>query len=192
MDISSRVTSSMPLALHPLKLAQRSSLVSYRRPWISILVFKLFSGGHPSKVDHIALLSIVIGTGVFATTIQTQDFKDVEGDRLIGRQTLPIVWPEVARHTVLPLMLAWSICLSIMWDIGAEVAVPFIGLAVFVGLRFFVKRDIPADQLSFYLYNVRTPGHLYTQLLVLICKICQVWLSMAHSLPGYWRIFRAQ
>jgi hypothetical protein len=52
-------------------------------------------------------------------------------------------------------MLAWSVGLSLLWDVRIEVALPFIGLAALTGLRFFAKRDTTADQVLFYLYNVR-------------------------------------
>lgn len=91
---------------------------------------------------------------MFATTIQTQDFKDYDGDCRIGRQTLPILFPEIARYTVLPTLLVWSIGLSSLWQVGAAIAMPFVGLALFIGMRFIIKRDVPADQVSFYIYNV--------------------------------------
>lgn len=106
------------------------------------------------------MLSIALSAGIFATTIQTQDFKDIEGDRLIGRQTLPINLPWIARFTVLPILLAWSIGLSFVWRIGFEVSVPFVGLAALIGVRFIVKRDVASDKISFYyLYNVRGVLH---------------------------------
>ena len=39
-------------------------------------------------------MAVIASAGIFLTTIQAQDFKDTEGDRLIGRKTLPIVVAE--------------------------------------------------------------------------------------------------
>lgn len=114
----------------------------------------LSPGDDSTKLDSTAALAVAICTGVFATTIQTQDFKDCEGDRRIGRQTFPIVFPEAARSTILPTLWIWSIGLSLLWEVDAGLTIPFIGLAILIGVRFFAKRDVPADQFSFYLYNV--------------------------------------
>jgi 4-hydroxybenzoate polyprenyltransferase len=105
-------------------------------------------------MDPVAMLAVVISTGIFATTIQTQDFKDYDGDRRIGRQTLPIALPLLARYTLLPILLTWSIGLSVLWDLSALSAVLFLGLALLVALRFIMMRDMRSDQVSFYIYNV--------------------------------------
>jgi len=125
------------------------------------------AGADANKMDSVGMLAVAISTGIFATTIQTQDFKDCDGDRRIGRQTLPIVLPQLARYSLLPILLTWSMALSVIWDLSALVAVPFLGLALLVALRFITMRDMRSDQVSFYIYNI--------------------WLSAAHSLPGYWR-----
>jgi 1,4-dihydroxy-2-naphthoate octaprenyltransferase len=140
-------------------------------------------------MDSVALLAVAISTGIFATTIQTQDFKDCDGDRRIGRQTLPIVLPELARYTLLPILLIWSMGLSVLWNLSAPVAGAFIGLALLVALRYITMRDLRSDQVSFYIYNVcftsptlgmNAPADLF---------IFKIWLSAAHSLPGYWRSY---
>ena len=105
-------------------------------------------------MDSVALLAVAISTGIFATTIQTQDFKDCDGDRRIGRQTLPIVLPELARYTLLPILLIWSMGLSVLWNLSAPVAGAFLGLALLVALRYITMRDMRSDQVSFYIYNV--------------------------------------
>lgn len=131
------------------------------------------------------MLAIAINASMFATTIQTQDFKDCDGDCRIGRQTLPILFPEIARFTVLPTLLAWSISLTSLWKVEATVGLPFAGLALFIGMRFIMKRDVPADQTSFYIYNVSIlvdVGFLFDTYSL------KIWLSIAHGLPAYWRL----
>ena len=103
-----------------------------------------------------ALLAICISAGIFATTIQTQDFKDTEGDRAIGRQTIPIVFPNVGRYTVLAPLLAWSVGLSVVWQLDVLTATAFTLLAVFIGFRYLHFVTVHADQVSFYWYNVST------------------------------------
>jgi 4-hydroxybenzoate polyprenyltransferase len=107
-----------------------------------------------SAIDPIAKLAIVLSGGIFATTIHAQDFKDIEGDRKIGRRTIPIVLPVFSRVTVIIPMVLWSFGLGRVWDLGAEVAAPFVALALVVGGRFLLFRSVAEDQVSFYLYNV--------------------------------------
>ncbi|KAI0066615.1 hypothetical protein BV25DRAFT_1796908 [Artomyces pyxidatus] len=130
----------------------------------------LVAGSDPHILDGIAVLSICCSAGIFATTIQAQDFKDEHGDRMIGRQTIPIVLPSIARYTVIVPLLLWSGGLSMTWHLNPLISTAFLSLALFVGTRFLKYKSVPADQVSFYWYNV--------------------WLSIAHSLPGYYRMYR--
>ncbi|EMD36321.1 hypothetical protein CERSUDRAFT_65984 [Gelatoporia subvermispora B] len=118
-------------------------------------------------LDRTAVLSICISAGIFATTIQTQDFKDVHGDRIVGRRTLPIVWPSVARYTVLVGLCLWSLILASIWDLSIDAQIVSHGLSIFVSYRFMTYKGIHEDQISFYWYNV--------------------WLSIAHAQPAYYR-----
>jgi len=122
-------------------------------------------------MDRVAVLSVCISAGIFATTIQTQDFKDVHGDRLVGRRTLPIIYPSIARYTVLIGLSSWSILLAQVWNLAWDARVVLFALSTFISYRFMTYNDIPEDQISFYWYNV--------------------WLSLAHALPGYYRYVSA-
>ncbi|KAG2141128.1 UbiA prenyltransferase family [Suillus bovinus] len=132
----------------------------------------LIAGCDTSRMDAVGCLSVVISTAVFATTIHTQDFKDEEGDRLMGRTTLPIVSPQVGRASILPLLAIWSIVVSFVWELTWAWTILLLCLSVLIGTRFLLLRSRTADQTSFLLYNV--------------------WLSAVHMLPGYWRYFRYQ
>ncbi|OAX34007.1 hypothetical protein K503DRAFT_747963 [Rhizopogon vinicolor AM-OR11-026] len=127
----------------------------------------LIAGCNASHMDTVGRLSVAISTAVFATTIHAQDFKDETGDRLIGRMTLPVVSPQVGRASILPLLVMWSIALSFVWRLTWAGTIIFVCFALFVGLRFLLLRSMKADQTSFLLYNM--------------------WLSVVHLLPGYWR-----
>ncbi|THH17016.1 hypothetical protein EW146_g3716 [Bondarzewia mesenterica] len=129
----------------------------------------LVAGSDYHRLDRVAVLSVCISAGIFATTIHSQDFKDEHGDRAVGRQTIPIIFPSVARYTVVVPLLLWSIGLSAIWKLDAFTSVAFMSLAAFVGLRFLTLRTVASDQISFYWYNV--------------------WLSIAHALPGYYRLY---
>lgn len=92
---------------------------------------------------------------VIFTTIQAQDFPDVEGDAAIGRVTFPIYAPEFSRIFTFMATTGWSVCLCWFWDIGpcSTVAVALIG--GYVGCRYYIWRDAKTDSQSYILYNVR-------------------------------------
>ena len=114
----------------------------------------IFIGKNRHALDNISWLSVLCSAGIFATTIQAQDFKDTEGDRLVGRKTLPLVAPTIARPTLLLALMTWSVGLSALWRLSTEVALAFNILALAVGGRYVAFNTIKADQHSFYLYNV--------------------------------------
>ncbi|KAG2039368.1 UbiA prenyltransferase family-domain-containing protein [Suillus americanus] len=132
----------------------------------------LIAGCDTLRLDAVGCLSVAISTAVFATTIHTQDFKDEAGDRLIGRMTLPIVSPQVGRASILPLLAMWSIALSFVWQLTWAGTILLLCFSVLIGVRFMLLRSRVADQTSFLLYNM--------------------WLSVVHMLPGYWRYLRYQ
>ena len=92
---------------------------------------------------------------IIFSTIHAQDFRDEIGDRMLGRKTLPIVWPEFSRVAILALMTAWSVGLSVACEINVYCSLAFCTLAAFVGTRFYVYRDVEADKRSYLYYNVR-------------------------------------
>ncbi len=99
-------------------------------------------------------MSVCASAGIFATTIQAQDFKDTEGDRLIGRKTLPIVAPLWPPPTLMLALQAWSIGLALFWQVDVITAFAFNFLSLLVGYRYISLKSIPEDQVSFYLSNV--------------------------------------
>ncbi|EKM54056.1 uncharacterized protein PHACADRAFT_174557 [Phanerochaete carnosa HHB-10118-sp] len=128
----------------------------------------LVAGASCSRLEPVAVLAICLSTGIMASTYHVQDFKDVDGDRLIGRRTLPIVSPQHARKTVITGLMAWSVALTLIWKLDALASAVLLFLGATVGGRFLLYRNIRADQVSFYLYNV--------------------WLSYTFALPAYWRL----
>lgn len=93
---------------------------------------------------------------VYLTTFHAQDFKDVDGDMLIGRSTLPILFPQIARLSMFIGMLAWSILLPIFWKLDWVVSLIFAAMGLFVGARFASRKArVVEDQVNFYWYNVR-------------------------------------
>ena len=100
------------------------------------------------------MYSIAVNSLIILTTIHAQDFYDEIGDRLHGRQTLPIVWPEASRAIMLFMSLAWSFGLPRLTAIDPLYGTLFFGLGALVGLRFYFQRDVDSDRLSYVYYNV--------------------------------------
>lgn len=91
---------------------------------------------------------------MFTTTIYSQDFKDVEGDALVGRKTVPIKFPILAGPVLAATIQAWTVFLIILWRIGLATSVLFGGLAVCVSLSFITSRTVLGYQRAYYMYNV--------------------------------------
>ncbi|KAF9040692.1 UbiA prenyltransferase family [Panaeolus papilionaceus] len=123
-----------------------------------------------TQLDFTGTLSISVISAILATTIQAQDFQDVEGDSLVGRKTLPIVFPNLSRLTPIVTLLIWSLYLTTIWEINAIASITFFTLAVVVGTRYYLWRSVKDDQLSYFLYNI--------------------WLAGAFAMPGYWRLYK--
>ncbi|KAJ7615482.1 UbiA prenyltransferase family-domain-containing protein [Roridomyces roridus] len=115
----------------------------------------LVAGYTASRLDHIAVISVAISGGIFATTIHAQDFKDVDGDRAIGRRTIPIVLPSIARWTVIIPLTLWSLGLAFVWELDLIAALVFVSLAISVGTQYLRSTSVRGDQVGFYWYNVR-------------------------------------
>lgn len=52
-------------------------------------------------------------------------------------------------------LTAWSLVLSVLWQLGTGTALVFNLLAVAVGARYILCEGMKSDQRNFYLYNVR-------------------------------------
>ncbi|KAI0311110.1 UbiA prenyltransferase family [Amylostereum chailletii] len=129
----------------------------------------LIAGANRHALDRTAVRAVLASAGVIATTIHAQDFKDEDGDRAVGRRTIPILYPSFSRWSIGVTLLAWSALLSYVWALDAYMTVAFVSLAAMIGVRFYTLRTVPEDQITYYWYNV--------------------WLSMVHILPGYYRLF---
>ncbi|KAI5116971.1 hypothetical protein M0805_002172 [Coniferiporia weirii] len=129
----------------------------------------LLAGKNVAALDPISSVSVFCSAGIILCTIKAQDFKDTIGDAAVGRRTLPIVHPELARPTLMVSIMAWSIALSIIWGLNLLVALPFIALGTSIGWLFLTKKSTGADKKHLFLYLI--------------------WLSIAHTLPAYSRLF---
>ncbi|KAK7691372.1 hypothetical protein QCA50_004770 [Cerrena zonata] len=123
--------------------------------------------GSNHHLDDIALRGIVLSATVFMTTIHAQDFEDIEGDLKVGRRTLPIVYPRVARYSMTIGLFVWSLMVSSVWNLDLFASGMLTISSVFIGLRYIYFRDVESDKASYIWYNL--------------------WLSVTNLLPAYYR-----
>ncbi|OBZ74382.1 hypothetical protein A0H81_05759 [Grifola frondosa] len=124
--------------------------------------------GSSAELDEISISAVMLSGIMIFTTIQAQDFADVEGDAALGRMTFPIYAPTFSRVFTLIAILAWSTILSWYWSIGIIGRTIFIALGFYVGLRYYCWRTPNVDKRSYIVYSV--------------------WLILAHILPLQARI----
>ncbi|TFK93052.1 hypothetical protein K466DRAFT_594750 [Polyporus arcularius HHB13444] len=96
----------------------------------------------------------LINALVVLTTIHTPDFEDMDGDRLVGRKTLPVLFPRASRIATLGILVAWSIFIVAFWGTGVVLSATLIGLAALVGARFVAYNNSETDRVSFRLYTL--------------------------------------
>ncbi len=106
-------------------------------------------------MDFVSVTAVIISGILIFTTIQAQDFPDVEGDKALGRMTFPIYAPEFSRAFTLFATIAWSMFLSWFWGVGPVSAAFLVIFGSYVGLRYYRWRTLEADKRSYLIFNVR-------------------------------------
>jgi 4-hydroxybenzoate polyprenyltransferase len=106
-------------------------------------------------MDFVSVTAVIISGILIFTTIQAQDFPDVEGDKALGRITFPIYAPEFSRAFTLFATVAWSMFLCWFWGIGPFSTAFLVIFGTYVGLRYYRCRTLEADKKSYLIFNVR-------------------------------------
>jgi 4-hydroxybenzoate polyprenyltransferase len=100
-------------------------------------------------------VAAVIGSAcIIFTTIQAQDFCDVEGDAAQGRNTFPMMYPAVSRATMPIGLIAWSLLLVYLSEVHAIFLCALLVIATWVGMRFTFLTTPKEDKASYLYYNV--------------------------------------
>ncbi|TBU40209.1 UbiA prenyltransferase family [Dichomitus squalens] len=112
-----------------------------------------------SALDYFSASEVLVAQmlifAVISTTIQAQDFKDVEGDILVGRQTLPIVFPIASRIVTVLLIPVWSFFFAFFYPTAYPSLLFLVGiLGAINSVRFWFIRTRDGDKVSYLLYNV--------------------------------------
>ena len=127
---------------------------SFSLPINYIFQLSIILASNRCRLDFPGAFSISVIAAILATTIQAQDFQDVIGDKAVGRNTLPIAFPNFSRYTLLVTLVMWSLYLTAMWEITTPAGVGFTFLGIVVGIRYYFWRSTKDDEWSYVLYNV--------------------------------------
>jgi 4-hydroxybenzoate polyprenyltransferase len=92
------------------------------------------------------------GASLVFTTIQVQDLRDQEGDKLIDRQTFPLILGDAPTRSITAVaVMTWSFACPLYWGLGVVgCAVPILTGAI-VSAHMLICRSRERDQTSFRL-----------------------------------------
>ncbi|KAE9410130.1 hypothetical protein BT96DRAFT_984443 [Gymnopus androsaceus JB14] len=104
-------------------------------------------------------LGAIIGSALVTfTTVHAQDFRDDEGDSLLGRRTFTLSFPVLARVTMPVLLIGWSVALCLFSEVNNMVLFALTALGIVTGVRFFTLKSANDDRLSYLYYNIWLSG----------------------------------
>lgn len=138
-----------------------------------------------SHISDTTRLAVQLSMAVFASTLHAQDFKDVSGDCLTGRCTLPILFPVCARLSIALGIPLWAICLSRVWRLDLLSATTFVLYSGYTGFRFLRYRSVDDDKRSCKFYSVSAMSHFSCKSVCLTPLAKKFWLSIHQALPAY-------
>ena len=87
------------------------------------------------------------------TTMQVQDLKDQEGDKLRGRITMPLVLGDkVARWSIAAPVMLWSFACPAFWSLDARGYIAPLVFGITVAVRVMLLRSKEADSLTWKIW----------------------------------------
>jgi 4-hydroxybenzoate polyprenyltransferase len=115
------------------------------------------------RLTTLNITACVAGALTFATTNFAQDFKDVVGDTLAKRHTIPVSFSQdYVRPIIMALLVCWSLIHSRLWMLSPAAAAAYITLSVYIGVRFNLMKNLESDRTTYYyFYNVSALLLLY-------------------------------
>ncbi|KAI1120960.1 UbiA prenyltransferase family [Nemania abortiva] len=101
-------------------------------------------------------------TAIFATTSHTQDFRDMEGDRIAGRRTIPLVFGDTqSRRFVALAVTIWTNVACWFWEVGWIEGAWSMFAGALVVLNLLLYRSREGDVLSWKLWVVWVQGLIF-------------------------------
>jgi hypothetical protein len=159
--MSSEKISVPPQHTYVSKLVLRRSSVGHavttckkKQPGFFAFTFTGADRQFTGVMDFVSVTAVIISGILVFTSVQGQDFPDVEGDKTVGRMTFPIYAPELSRFLMLFVTMAWSVFLSWFWEVGPISSALFTSFGIYLGLRYYCRRTIEADRRSYLIFNV--------------------------------------
>ena len=124
------------------------------------IAFGLYNGaslrvacGSENTVNETGLHWIVIISAIVLSTMQIQDLKDVVGDHMRNRQTMPLIFGDtVTRWSIAVPVLAWSVFCPLYLGLGVLGSGLPVTMGAYVAFRTLWKRSIQADRLSWQIW----------------------------------------
>ncbi|RDA86104.1 hypothetical protein CP532_1167 [Ophiocordyceps camponoti-leonardi (nom. inval.)] len=99
------------------------------------------AAGSQARISRTGMAWLVVVSGIILTTMQVQDLKDQEGDRLRERRTLPLVLGEkLSRGSIAVSVCLWSIVCGRFWALSTRGIVVLLLIAGFVAWRVLTRR----------------------------------------------------
>lgn len=160
----------------------------YHHDWYVLLpiLWPIAHGQSSGRANCLTLSTAAALVGNFLiifTTIHAQDFKDIVGDKIQGRKTLPILVPTLSRLSMPCLLLSWSWAVHNMCALSGISSVVLFVTSTIVGGRFLFLRSVYDDQMSYLLYNVVFFFHApdIDMSLILSLRSGSVWFNSIFS-----------
>jgi 4-hydroxybenzoate polyprenyltransferase len=106
------------------------------------------AGGTELRFSRSDLITALVLVAVTTTTVAVQDFRDIDGDRQCGRNTLPIALGEkVSRYLLSISILSWSA--AVVVSVGLDWIAVLIGFfGILIVLRLVLYNSHSADKLT--------------------------------------------
>ena len=101
---------------------------------------------HPKALGWLLMLAAMI-----STTIHVQDFRDVAGDKLRARRTIPLVVGDVpVRYMAALAVVAWSRLAASFWELGVLGSLPSGAIGLFLIGKLLLGERTPASDRAAY------------------------------------------
>ncbi|RXW25100.1 hypothetical protein EST38_g731 [Candolleomyces aberdarensis] len=97
---------------------------------------------------------LIVFSLVIATTVHAQDFQDVEGDRAIGRNTVPMMFPVSSRFLLLFLLPLWTTFIAVLSSPPIWLGAMYYGLSLVVAVRCILYRSPKDDAWTNLFYSM--------------------------------------
>jgi 4-hydroxybenzoate polyprenyltransferase len=114
--------------------------------------------------DRKAFMWLLVLAGAISTTVHAQDFRDIDGDRVSGRRTVPLLIGDDNARAVLALgIIGWTALSCWLWDLGSAErpwlsGIPACVAGAIVVWAFYRSRTREGDRRSWKLYPLWLVG----------------------------------